>query len=118
MRKEVVTKNGTVELVCNAATPYVVKKIFGVDILTALANIESEETGKKIEVLEQMAFTMAKQAKMSTREAMDINPDQIIDWLAAFDFDDMTDNIVSVALDLWMFSGKAQSQEKNPSDPQ
>ena len=118
MKIEIETTAGMLELTSNAATPFVAKKIFGVDMLNFLTTVKQEELGTNIERFEQIAFTMAMQSKMTTREAMNVSADALIDWLAMFDFDEMTDKIISKALDLWNMSSKSKSIPKNPAGSQ
>lgn len=118
MRKDLNLGGSTLTLVCNAATPWIAKRLFKCDFMTLMMEIEDRSPDEKIERLEQLVYTMAIQAKMSTTDALNANGDGIIEWLANFDMDTMTSIILPEALRLWTNNIEASSKPKNPDAPQ
>lgn len=117
MRKIIEVGDMKVELESNAATPYVIKRIFGFDILTFLHD-DTREQLEKVPEIEKMCYAMKLQAEMSTRDALNATDDGFYDWLAQFNFYDMVEILLPATVSLWMESGKAKSEPKNPEGPQ
>lgn len=114
MKRDVEIGDGkTITLECNGATPYLIKSVFGVDILSVLGKISEKETSEVMEVAQKMAFIMNLQAEHGWREVKDAQFDAYIDWLEGIDFSAMTDSVVVGALELWNNSSKPSSTPKN-----
>lgn len=108
--------NGKLELVCNAATPLVCKNLFGLDVLTFFENVDEKETAGKIETLEKVTYVMAMQAIKPLPEVLTMK-EGFLEWLAGFDFDEMTEKIIPEAIALWVGSNKGTVELKNPEGP-
>lgn len=118
MRKEVGIDGRVVALECNAATPIVGKKIFKFDFINFFNAINDMEAGEKMEQFEKVAFTMAVMADKPLKEAMNATEDDFIEWMASFDFPELTEQILPVAADLWGSNQKTMSKPKNANGPQ
>lgn len=116
MKREVIVGDKKVELVYNAATPFVVKQMFNYDIFKFFANSDSMDVWERIPKLEQLAYAMAMQAKMSTREAMEAG-EGFLDWLDQFEFDEVTKDLIDATVDMWVNGNKSTSEAKNPQGP-
>lgn len=109
--------NGRLELSCNAATPLVCKSLFGIDVLSFFEKVDDVETSEKVETLEKIAYVMAMQAIKPLSETLTMK-DGFIDWLAGFDFAEMTQAIIPEAMELWVESNKGTVASKNQGAPQ
>ena len=118
MRKDIDLGGSTLTLVCNAATPWIAKRIFKCDFMTFMAEVDNADAGNKIERLEQLVYTMSLQAKMSTTDALNASGDGLIEWVAGFDMGAMTAVILPEALRLWTENIKTSSTPKNQPAPQ
>lgn len=114
MRKEV--KGTAYE--CNAATPIVIKRIFGIDALSFFEKRESYETSDQFETLEKIAYVMKMMAEMSLSEVLKANGNGFYEWLSGFDLDEIIGEIVPEVISLWSISNRAESTPKNGADPQ
>ena len=118
MRKELDLGGTTLPIACNSATPWIAKRLFKCDFMTFLTTSEEKPMDERLEKLEQLVYTMAIQAKMSTTDALNANADGWIDWVAGYDMDVMISQIVPAALELWTANISTASTSKNPVAPQ
>jgi len=113
MRKVIETSHGEVVLECNAATTIVGKKIFGFDFLDFFQNVEGITMGERMEKFEMVGYTMKVMAEKPLKEAMQTDSDGFVEWLAGFDFEEMTNIILPEVSNLWMSNQKTSSNPKN-----
>lgn len=118
MRKALNVNGEEIQLECNAATPLVVKRIFGVDILTFIEQSGQYVSGDQIEILEKLTYVMTLQAKMPLRDVLKETAEPFLEWLAGFDLIEMTDMVLPEAMQLWTASQKTSSDPKNAAGPQ
>lgn len=113
MKKTIEISDGlSIDLECNAATPFVAKKLFGIDLLVFFQNVNNYDVSEQTEIIEKMTFTMAKQAEMPWREVLNFKEEDYIDWLSGYDYEDMV-HVSMKATELWNISGKTASTPKN-----
>lgn len=112
MRREITIGDMPVEMVANAATPFVFKKIFGLDLLRKMQN-DPEDVNQYFE----LAFTMAQQAAHPGLELLDgkVGKEDFIVWLENFEMVDILE-ATSDILDLYQASRKGTSIPKNQAD--
>ena len=114
MKNTVELSNGrSLVLECNAATPFVVKKLFGIDLLSFFQSVGSHEIGEQTETIQKLAFAMAMQAEKPWREVVNLAIDDYIDWLSGFDYYEMVDSVIIRAVELWNSNGNTSSVPKN-----
>lgn len=118
MRKEIDLNGRKVVLECNAATPIVGKKIFNFDFINFFNTINDMAFGDKLEQFEKVSFTMAMQAEKPLAEAMNSTEADFIEWLAGFDFSDLTDKVLPLATEMWGANQTTMSTPKNAKGPQ
>lgn len=118
MRKDLDLGGVTLSLVCNSATPWVAKRLFKCDFMSFMMDRDDVAIDEKLERLEQLVYTMATQAKMSTTDALNANGDDWLEWVSGFDMDVMISKIVPEALELWTNNIKTSSTPKNQGAPQ
>lgn len=102
-----------IELECNAATPFIGKKLFNVDFLRFFQNINDYDSAEQMELVQKMAFTLAMQGKMPWREVVKLTEEDYVDWLCGFDYEEMVDKIAIKAVELWNSNEKTASKPKN-----
>lgn len=117
MRKEVKVGEKTVVLVFNAATPFVVKSMFNFDPFRFFKESSEMDVLDRIPSLEKIAYSMAMQAQFPTKESME-QRDGFLDWVAEFEFSELTEQILPVATEMWVLGNKTTSEPKNPEGPQ
>lgn len=112
MRKEITIGEETVEMVANAATPFVFLKIFKDDLLKGMQKDPDDFLR-----YERLAFVMAKQADTPTAELLSgkITEEDFIAWLSEYEAMDMVD-AANEAVSLYLSSKKGQSVPKTPAD--
>lgn len=103
----------SVVLECNAATPFIAKKLFGIDLLGFFQNVGNYEIGEQTEVMQKLAFTLAMQAEKPWKEVVNLTYDDFIDWLSGFEYIEMVDSILIHAVELWNGNGNTSSEPKN-----
>lgn len=118
MRKEIDLGGSTLPIVCNSATPWIAKRLFSFDFMHFITNSNDKEIGERLERLEQLVYAMTIQAKMSTTEALNANPDGFFEWVSNYDMYMMASVIVPQALELWTQNNAASSTPKNQDAPQ
>lgn len=118
MRKEIDLGGSTLPIVCNSATPWIAKRLFNFDFMQFITESGDKEVGEKLERLEQLVYTMAVQAKMSTTDALNEKSDGFFEWVSNYDMYTMASIIVPQALELWTQNNAASSTPKNPVAPQ
>lgn len=70
-----------VEIVANAATPYIYKQVFGEDFL-----VKIQEKNPDPDLFQKMGFVMAMQAEIkSIPELMRLNINKFYEWLFQFE---------------------------------
>lgn len=80
MRGTVNINGKDVELVANAASPYLYRQIFQEDFLRKI-----QEKDPDTDLMQRMGFVMAAQAKMSTSEVLKLTQADFLEWLTDFD---------------------------------
>ena len=119
MRKDIDLGGSTLTLECNAATPFVVKRLGGFDMLRFLQEIDgSSLSADNLEKIETIIFCMHLQGIKSTREVLNETLDDFPEWLAGYSFDEMTTVIMPEGIGLWADSKDTTSTSKNQADPQ
>lgn len=118
MRKEIEVDGRVVRLECNCVTPLVIKRMFKLDFMTFVSNMDDYNAGDQLEKAEQAAYVMAIMAEHPLREVLDMSADGFYEWLAGFDFPDMTGIIIPAAMELWAQDKRTSSTPKNPDGPQ
>lgn len=79
--KGTVNINGKeVELVANAASPYLYRQIFQEDFLRKIQEKEPDT-----DIMQRMGYVMAMQATKSTAEVLKLTQKDFIEWLCDFD---------------------------------
>lgn len=106
-----------VALEFNAATPFVVKRMFDFDIFRFFKDSDGMDVFERIPNLEKLTYAMAMQAEFPLREAME-KGDGFLEWASGFDFDEMTGKLVEAAVDMWLHGNKPSSEPKNGQGPQ
>ena len=117
MKKEVNAGDKKVVLVFNAATPLIVKQMFNLDPFRFFKESEDMDVFERIPYLEKLAYTMAMQAEFPTKDVME-KEDGFIDWVAQFEFTELTSDILPVATEMWVMGNSTTSTPKNPDGPQ
>lgn len=117
MKSIIETGAGQLTLSCNSATPLVCKHLFGLDVLKYFEESSKMPASEQIEILEKITYTMAIQAEMPLSEALNAK-EGFLEWLSKYDFDDMTENIITKAMDLWVKNNQTSSVAKNTVGPQ
>lgn len=112
MRKELTIGDEKVEVVANAATPIIAKKIFREDILRALQN-DPEDTMRYF----QLAYVMAQQAVKPASELMsgELTSEGYIEWLEKYEYFDVLD-FATDAIQVYQQTRKATSVPKPKAD--
>lgn len=97
MKGTVVIGDKKVEVVANAASPYLYKGVFHEDFL-----IEVQKSNPSTDLFVKMGFIMAMQAAKSRQDVQNLNIDDFYDWLEEFDAMDIllaTDALSNVYFD-------------------
>lgn len=68
-----------VEVVANAASPYLYKSVFREDFLAKV-----QETNPDVDLFVKMGYIMANQAKMGFREIRNLTEEDFFEWLEGF----------------------------------
>lgn len=118
MREEIDLGGSTLTLVCNAATPWIAKRLFKCDFMTFMTELDDKTADEKIERLEQLVYTMALQARMTTTDALNASGADLIEWVSTFDMGVMTTVILPKAISLWSENCLTSSKPKNQDAPQ
>lgn len=84
------------QLIANAATPYLYKQTFNKDIMKIFASVTAdsnlEEQAELTSVIPEIAYVMAKQAEgLKPSEFMKLKEDDFLEWL--YDFSAMDFNV-------------------------
>lgn len=116
MRKIVEVGAGQIELSCNAATPLACKSLFGIDVLRFFENVDGIDTSTRVETLEKITYVMAMQAKKPLPEVLNMG-DGFMEWLAQYEFGEITQTIIPAAMALWVDSNTASVTGKNQVGP-
>lgn len=106
-----------VAMECNAATPLICQRIFGLDLFSYFETIGDISAGKQVDGAEKMTFTMCLQASKTLKEALSATEDDFLEWLSRYDFDEMT-AMITGATELWTKNNKTNSTPKNAKSPQ
>lgn len=120
MKKTIETSAGVLTLECNAATPFIVKRLCSFDMLKYFTETKIEDglSLDQIERFEMIIYVMHLQAIKSTREALNSTMDEFPEWLAGYSIQEMTSEIIPDGIDLWTTSEQTSAQAKNPGGPQ
>lgn len=112
MRKDITIGQETVEVVANAATPFVYLKVFGEDLLNSM-----QKNPEDILRLERLTFVMKIQAEYPTSELMagGVTQDDFFEWLEGFEQMDMIDG-ANAAVSVYLSSKKGKSVPKTKAD--
>lgn len=81
MRKTIMLGSNEVEMVANAASPLLFREVFKKDFLTAYHEMNKEETGEALELMQMMAFIMKCQAGMPREKLHSITRDMYDTWV-------------------------------------
>ena len=84
MKKTIKIGSKDVEMVANAASPFIYRQIFKKDFFQ-----ETQKDAADVNIFVEMGFVMALQAKKSTTELMKTPVDEFYTWLEQFDQMDM-----------------------------
>ena len=80
MKKVITIGEKDVELVANAASPYVYKQIFREDFLRKMQEKEPD-----LETIQRICFVMVKQAELSTSDLLKLAIEDYLAWLEDFE---------------------------------
>ena len=90
MRGNVSISGKDVEMLANAASPILYKKVFRRDWFKTLTETQTDESGVEgISYFEEMGFIMAMQAEKTTQELLALSYDNYIEWISQFEPEDM-----------------------------
>ena len=126
MKKTIETSAGALTLECNAATPFIVKRLCSFDMLKYFTETKIDDglSLDQIERFEMIIYVMHLQATKSTREALNSTMDEFPEWLAGYSIQEMTSEIIpegSNAFEPSQLSGtsseKAKAQKTPPGRP-
>ena len=97
MRGKIQIGGTDVEMLANAASPIIYKRVFRQDWFKALSDLQSDESGAEgISYFEQMGFIMAMQASKPDQLA-GLSFDDYLNWLAQFESDDLMTAVGDIA---------------------
>lgn len=89
MRRTIKLGEKDVEMVANAMTPVIYKRVFHKDFLT-----ESQKKDADLNIFQELGFVMARQATVSTREIMEETTlEQYYEWLEGFEAMDIIKSV-------------------------
>ena len=80
MKRTIKIGERDVEMLANAASPYVYKTLFGQDFIK-----ESQSADPDLHLMEKMGFVMAMQAELPTDKLFSLGINQFYAWLTEFD---------------------------------
>lgn len=80
MRTIITIGDKDMELVANAASPYLYKQIFHEDFLR-----EIQKPDPDVDIIQKMGYVMNMQAALSTAEILKLNEATYIEWLLQFE---------------------------------
>lgn len=103
MRKKVKIGIQDIELVANAASPYLYKQVFHEDYLLQSRKLATEKDPSVVDataadIFIKLAYIMANQA--TSKDMSRLNYDGFITWLATFEPNDVLEAINDIA-DVW-----------------
>lgn len=105
MQKTVKIDGKEIPMVANGATPRIYRRMFGSDLLTTLHNaVSNEGEVLDVEVFENLAFCMAKQAGAAEED--------IDTWLSSFDSSMAIINAVGEIMAVWRGNEATTSRAK------
>ena len=112
MRKEITIGDENMEVVANAATPFIYLKIFREDLLNGM-----QKNPEDILRIEWLTFVMVKQAAHPTSELMagKVTEDDFFEWLEQYEQMDMIDG-ANEAVSVYLASKKGKSVPKTKAD--
>lgn len=116
MKKIIDTSAGQLEMSCNAATPLVCSNLFRINVLEFFEKIEDLDTSDRVEKMEKIAYIMNLQATKPLSETLN-SRDGFLEWLAKFEFAEMTQKIIPEMMELWVETNKSTTESKNPASP-
>ena len=97
MRGKIEIGGKEVEMLANAASPILYKRVFRQDWFKVLSESQNDESGiEGISYFEQMGFIMAMQASKPGQLA-NLTFDDYLDWLAQFETEDLMAALGDVA---------------------
>lgn len=113
MKKTISIDGQEILMEANGATPRVYRNLFGKDLLTTLHGaVSNKGEVVNVEVFENLAFCMAKQAGSVDGD--------IEDWLASFESSMAIVNAIGPIMDLWKGNEKttvtAKKKASKPTD--
>lgn len=120
MKRTIESRSGSLTLECNAATPFIVKRLCGFDMLRFFT--ETDLSGglslDDIEKFEMIIYCMHLQGIKSTRDVLNESMDNFPEWLAGYSIDEMTTSIIPEGVNLWTVSEQTYSVAKNQEGQQ
>lgn len=110
MRRTITINGKDVELVANAASPYVYKQVFNEDFLLATTKDEPDP-----QLMEKMAYVMVKQAEISDiSQLMKLSIEGFYEWLAGYDpMTFVNGELVQELTDFYFRQAKGTATPKN-----
>lgn len=120
MKRTIETSAGALTLECNAATPFIVKRLCSFDMLKYFTETKIDDglSLDQIERFEMIIYVMHLQATKSTREALNSTMDEFPEWLAGYSIQEMTSEIIPEGINLWVTSEQTSTRAKNPEGQQ
>lgn len=120
MRKNIETSAGALTLECNAATPFIVKRLCGFDMLRFFTEADASNglSLDQIEKFEMIIYIMHLQGIKTTREVLNETMDAFPEWLAGYSVQEMTTSILTEGINLWTASETTSVSAKNPEGQQ
>ena len=98
MRGKIRIGENDVEMLANAASPVLFKKVFRVDWFKTMSDTQTDESGiEGIGHFEEMGFIMAMQAVKTTAQLMGLCYDDYLQWLEQFESEDLMIAVTDIA---------------------
>ena len=115
MRKTITIGTKNIELVANAASPYLYKQVFHEDYLLQSRKLAEEEDSAVVDstaadMFVKLGYIMANQA--SAKDMTRLNYDGFLNWLSQFEPNDVLEAVNEIA-DVWRGQEAATSVPKN-----
>ena len=111
MRGKVKIGEKEVEMLANAASPILFKRVFRQDWFKTLSETQEDGSGvETISIFEQMGFIMARQADTPTDKLVNLNYEDYLNWLGQFGAEELM-------LSLGDIANLYRGQEQTGSEP-
>ena len=100
---------------CNAATPIICKRVFGMNVLSEFQKMNTdEEIDTKLETLGKIIFVFVKTAELGVMECMNLQVNDYVEFLSQFDYLDIADEqLINDITSIWIKNNKSDSLQKN-----